>query len=402
MDSQMNTDNVITGKTAVDNAAAAKRAKTYGKQTTDRGTLIQRSTDNDLDGSSFLKIMVAEMKNIDPSSSQDNTAYVTQMAQMTTMQQMSDLNKTMSAYSYQALLGKGVTVGVADTDGYDYTGIVKGVSRMNNTWYLSVDVKESGKIVSKVFEASTLKSVLGTTENTSASMLVNSDFMAASSLASNKDNKVVLLNTDSKGTQSVVKGTVKSVFLDNGVVKMRVATYDSDGKESTTTTDYPYSSIVKAGNLTDEDMNVTLEDYIQNSDLTAAKALANNADNKVIIVHTDDSGNQSLVKGTVKKAFLQNDVVKVSVATYDSDGKETVTTTDYPYSEIVKSGNLTDEDMNVTLADYTSTTTDPDKKAAAESALANQKNDVKGSASNDYTSDTINDQIQKAQEVQNG
>jgi flagellar basal-body rod modification protein FlgD len=402
MDSQMNTTNVITGQKAVDDAAAAKRAKTYGKQTTDRGTLIQRSRDNDLDGSSFLKIMVAEMKNIDPSSSQDNTAYVTQMAQMTTMQQMSDLNKTMSAYSYQALLGKGVTVGVADTDGYDYTGIVKGVSRMNNTWYLSVDVKESGKIVSKVFEASTLKSVLGTTENTSASMLVNSDFMAASSLASNKDNKVVILNTDSKGTQSVVKGTVKSAFLDNGVVKMRVATYDSDGKESTTTTDYPYSSIVKAGNLTDEDMNVTLEDYIQNSDLTAAKALANNADNKVIIVHTDDNGIQSLVKGTVKKAFLQNNVVKVSVATYDSEGKETVTTTDYPYSEIVKSGNLTDADMNVKLEDYTSKTTDPAKKAAAEAKLASQTNDVKGSTSNTFNSDTINQDIQKAQDVQNG
>lgn len=309
----------VTGQQAIDQAAANKKAQAIGKQTTDKGTLIVRSTDNQLDGTSFLKIMIAQMKNLDPTANQDNTAYVTQMAQMTTMQQMNDLNKTMSAYSYQSLLGKGVTVDIPDMDGNLYTGIVRGVSKENNAWYLSVDVKENGKIVSKVFDASKLKSVLGISDSTNSNMLINSDFMAASNLASNKENKVVILNTDSKGTQSIVKGTVKSAYLDNGIVKVRVAEFDSAGNESTNTTDYPYSYIVKAGNLTDKDMDVKLEDYVTTNSTSASTTIDPN----------DPNYN--------KEAMLQR--------------------------------------------------------------LASSTTDVKASSNNDFSTETINDQAKKAQEI---
>lgn len=324
MDYQMDTSLTKSGQQAVTQAAANKSAQTVGKQTTDRGTLITRSAGGELDSTAFLKIMVAEMKNLDPSSSssQDNTQYVTQMAQLTTMQQMNDLNKTMSASSYQSLLGKGVTVDVADTDGKPYTGIVRGVSKQYNNWYLSMDVKENGKIVNKIFDASTLKSVLGVSDNTNASMLVNSDFMAASNLASSKDNKVVILATDSNGTKSIVKGTVKSAYLDNGQVKIRVATLDANGNESSTTTDYPYASIIKAGNLTDEDMDVKLEDYVP---------------------------------------------------------ADTSSTTNAA------------EDPNSSSYD----------KTAAIDNLANSKTEVKGS-SQDYSSETIPDELKKAQDILNG
>lgn len=264
MDTQMDTSLIKTGQQAVTQAAANKTAQTIGRQTTDRGTLITKSND-EFNKNSFLKIMTAELSNMDPSTSQDNTQYVTQMAQFTTMEQMNNLNNTMTTYSYQGLLGKGVTVDVTDLNGDSYTGIVRGVSKQNNNWYLSVDVKEDGKIVSKLFDASTLKSVLGVSDTANSNMSVNSNFMAASNLASNADNKVVILNTDSSGTKSIVKGTVKSAFLDNGTVKVRVAAFDSAGKESETTTDYPYSYIVKAGNLTDADMNVTVDDYVTNT-----------------------------------------------------------------------------------------------------------------------------------------
>lgn len=324
MDTQMDNSLAVSGQDAVYQAAANKKAQTVGKQTTDRGTLITRSAGGELDSTSFLRIMVAEMKNVDPSSSsgQDNTQYVTQMAQLTTMQQMNDLNKTMSAYSYQALIGKGVTVDVADTDGKPYTGIVRGVSKQKNNWYLSMDVKENGKIVNKIFDASTLKSVLGVSDSTNASMLINSDFMAASNLASSKDNKVVILDTDSNGTKSIVKGTVKSAYLDNGQVKIRVSTFDANGNESSTTTDYPYASIIKAGNLTDKDMNVKLEDYV-----------------------TDDAPSTT------------NAATDPNSSSYD--------------------------------------------KNAVIGNLANSKTEVKGS-SQDYSSETITDQLKKAQEIQNG
>lgn len=208
MDSQVGTSNVQTGKQAVDSAAAQKKSNTVGKQTTSRGTLITKQN-NEFDEKSFLKIMTAQMKNMDPSSSQDNTQYVTQMAQFATMQQMNALNSTMRTSSYQGLIGKGVTVDVSDVNGDPYTGIVRGVTKENNEWYLSVEVEEKGKKIYKVFDASTLKSVLGTSDYTNQNMLLNSDFMAASNLASDSANKVVILDTDATGTQSIVKGTVK-------------------------------------------------------------------------------------------------------------------------------------------------------------------------------------------------
>lgn len=308
MDYQMDTSTIKTGQQAVNQAAASKKSQTIGKQTTDRGTLITKSN-NEFDKNSFLKIMTAELSNMDPSTSQDNTQYVTQMAQMTTLEQMNNLNNTMTTYSYQGLLGKGVTVDVADLNGEPYTGIVRGVSKQNNEWYLSIDVKENGKIVSKVVDASTLKSVLGTSDTENSNMLVNSNFMAASNLASNTDNKVVILNTDSTGTKTIVKGTVKSAFIDNGTVKVRVAAFDSDGNESAGTTDYPYSYIVKAGNLTDADMNVTVDDYV-----TSATSTTN----------SNSDPNSSSYDKSSAEAALANSKTDVAVSTQDALSSDTI------------------------------------------------------------------------------
>ncbi|WP_315068446.1 flagellar hook capping FlgD N-terminal domain-containing protein [uncultured Clostridium sp.] len=266
--------NVITGQEAKYQAAANKKAQTVGQQTTDRGTLITKSN-NEMNKDSFLRILVAEMGHQDPTQNQDPTVMVTQMAQLTSMEQMSNLNDTMTTNAYEGLVGKGVTVDVADNNGDDYTGIVRGASKQDNTWYLTLEVNENGKSTFKVFQASKLKSVLDSSDYTNRNMLINSDFMAASSLASDKNNKVIILTSDDKGNNSLVKGTVKSAYLDNGVVKIRVATFDSNGNESTTTTDYGYSNVVKAGDLTESDMNVKVEDYVgtstSNNDPTTQK-----------------------------------------------------------------------------------------------------------------------------------
>lgn len=258
-----NTGAIIkTGQQAVEDAANQKKAKTTGKQTTDRGTLITRSV-GEMDKNSFLRVMVSQMKNQDPTQNQDSSALVTQMAQFTSMEQLANLNDTMTTNSYQSLIGKGVTMNVADNYGNAYTGIVKGVSKENGAWYLSVLVNENGNNVYKVFDAGTLGSVLDTTDYTNTNMLVNSDFMSASNLANQANNKVVIVTTDSTGNKEIVKGTVKSAYLDNGVVKVRVAAFDENNNASTETKDYPYSSIYKAGDLTAKDMDVKATDLGQ-------------------------------------------------------------------------------------------------------------------------------------------
>ncbi|SFC61263.1 flagellar hook capping FlgD N-terminal domain-containing protein [Clostridium uliginosum] len=254
---------VIDANTAVGKNDAsgiiARSNKSTTQATTDKGTPIINGKNSGFDKNSFLKILSAQLSNLDPSANQDSTAYVTQMAQFAAMEQMYNLNDTMSTFAYQQLIGKGVTMDVPDNDGKAYTGIVRGVSKEASGTYLSVEVNENGKNVYKKFDIKKLQSVLGIPDYTSSNMLVNSDFSAASALANDKDNKVVIADTDKDGKTIIIKGTIKSAFIDNGVVKVRVETIGADGNPGEIKV-YPYGSIMKAGNLTDEDMNVKVDD----------------------------------------------------------------------------------------------------------------------------------------------
>ena len=85
-------------------------------------------------------------------------------------------------------------------------------------------------------------------------MLLNSDFLAASSLA-DKNQKVVIYDADSDGKVNYVKGTVQGAYIDKGDVKIRVETIKDDGSKGDTKI-YSYSQIYKAGDLTEDDMEV--------------------------------------------------------------------------------------------------------------------------------------------------
>jgi flagellar basal-body rod modification protein FlgD len=86
----------------------------------------------------FLQLMVTQMRYQDPLNPQDNSAFVAQMAQFTSLEQMQNLNATMSkildvqsgALNHApAYLGLSVTVG--KEDGTLASGIVSGVEYEN-------------------------------------------------------------------------------------------------------------------------------------------------------------------------------------------------------------------------------------------------------------------------------
>ncbi|HBA04212.1 MAG TPA: hypothetical protein DCW51_09845, partial [Clostridium sp.] len=54
---------------------------------------------SELDKNAFFKILAAELSNQDPTQSQDTSAYIAQLAQFTTLEQMSSLNSTMTLSS---------------------------------------------------------------------------------------------------------------------------------------------------------------------------------------------------------------------------------------------------------------------------------------------------------------
>lgn len=87
---------------------------TYGSNAsyvTSNGTQIVTSSNSDVDKNMFLKLLVAQMTNQDPfSSDQDPTKYVTQLAQFSQLEQMQQFNSNLSSLS---LVNNGILINSA-------------------------------------------------------------------------------------------------------------------------------------------------------------------------------------------------------------------------------------------------------------------------------------------------
>ena len=98
--------------------------------TTTTGTA---ATNGDLDKQAFLDLLVAQLRNQDPSSPMDSSQLMAQTTQLTTMEKLVELSDTSrESFALQmrmaaaSLVGQQVTW--ADADGGGHTGTVSGVS----------------------------------------------------------------------------------------------------------------------------------------------------------------------------------------------------------------------------------------------------------------------------------
>lgn len=237
---------------------AIQTTESVGKNVTDRGTLITKSN-TEFDKNSFMKILAAQLSNLDPTQDQDSSAYVAQMAQFATMEQMQNLNTTMSDSAYQKMVGKTVIINEVYSDGTNVEGYVTQIQRKSSGTYATMIINGNKAVV----DVSKITGVVNTTDtNTIANSrsALNSDFLAASALA-DKNQNIVVAELDKDGKTVLVKGKVVGAYIDtvtNATVKIKVEVTDGDG--NTTTKTYDYGDIVRAGNLTDEEMDVDLGD----------------------------------------------------------------------------------------------------------------------------------------------
>ena len=197
---------------------------------TDRGTSIVEAGGS-VDKNAFLQILVAELSNLDPTADTDSTQYISQLAQFSTMEQMSNLNTTMSNSAAYNLVGKGVTVNVLDNKGVPYTGIVRGVSGSNGTSYtVSVEVYEDNQTKYIDVPMNSIQTVLDVGDS-SLSALNNMNTNIAMMTASSYIGKYVEL-TESKenGNNEKVTGQVMSVSRENGAINIKVKLLDGEVK----------------------------------------------------------------------------------------------------------------------------------------------------------------------------
>jgi flagellar basal-body rod modification protein FlgD len=91
------------------------------------------ASSNSVDYNTFLQLLIAEMKNQDPTNPMDTSQYMSQFAQLSTVEQATQTNSKLDALlSSQALTQAngliGRTVSFTDTTGASVTGKIASVS----------------------------------------------------------------------------------------------------------------------------------------------------------------------------------------------------------------------------------------------------------------------------------
>lgn len=124
---QLNTQMSASEKLAVDNAV-----NTFNKSIVQNG----RQFSNELGKDDFLKLLITQLSNQDPTSPMENTEFISQMAQFSSLEQMTNMSTSFSKMASfinsseaASTLGKTVELNVGDAS---VTGIVEGATRGEN------------------------------------------------------------------------------------------------------------------------------------------------------------------------------------------------------------------------------------------------------------------------------
>ncbi len=164
-----------------------------------------------LDMSTFLNLLVTQLKNQDPTSPMDDAAFYGQIAQLGQVQGMQKLNASADLQQAQALLNKTVTAtrptSSASASSSTFTGVVSSVAFKGGKQYLNVQEDGDGGTVQ--IELSAIQSVVPTVDVAGASNLIG---------------KTVAGSVTSNGATTPVVGTVVGISAEDGQAFAQVKT----------------------------------------------------------------------------------------------------------------------------------------------------------------------------------
>lgn len=188
--------------------ASTSSGNVYGGQSTDRGTKIIQPGE-DMDKNAFLRILSAQMANQDPTQPQDGTEYVSQFAQFAAMEQMSNLNTTMSEYSARSLISRGVMLNAYNSDGTPITGVVRSVSQSGSKILMGVEyMNDRGEYVIGEFEKDDITNVIDVQDNRLDYINNNMAMLVGSSMI-NKEIEFIVSSESSE--DEVIDDEISSV-----------------------------------------------------------------------------------------------------------------------------------------------------------------------------------------------
>lgn len=266
------TNNYTKPADALKQAQNSKNSGAVGYTT--RGTAIVNSN-TELGQNAFLNILVAELSNMDPTQDQDSTAYVTQMAEFASIEQLNNLNTTMKNFSYQQMVGQVAILSEKDADGKNIYGVITQIFKNGSSTVATIKNVTTGET-----DNYDITKIIGTCDSGYNDAIyetsLNAHYQSAQLLAASnsaavlldqtttktecmdKDNNILIKHTT---VNAPIKGNITGAYLDkaNSKVVVTIKYKDSDGKE--TTKDYDYSSVIIAGKLSDDQINETYKKY---------------------------------------------------------------------------------------------------------------------------------------------
>lgn len=124
----------VTSKDLVTSLEELTYANQKNTQFTQRGS-------SELGKDEFLKLLVCQLQNQDPLNPQSDTEFISQLAQFSSLEQMTNMNATMTNTSAYSLVGKEVIVSSTDSTGAvkEVRGVVDYVEMKNGDAFLSID-----------------------------------------------------------------------------------------------------------------------------------------------------------------------------------------------------------------------------------------------------------------------
>lgn len=307
------TNNYTKPADAMKQAKNSKNSGAVGYTT--RGTAIVNSN-TELGQNAFLNILVAELSNMDPTQDQDSTAYVTQMAEFASIEQLNNLNTTMKDFAYQQMVGRVGILSEKDDKGHYKFGVITQVYKSGTTTYATIQDATTGK-----HESYEISKVIGTSDSGYNSSIyetaLNSNYQSALLLAQTEADAVVVdkVSTETEcmdkdknvlikttTTTSPVRCKIVGAYLDkaDSKVMVKVQLLDEDGKDvldengEKTYKEFDYSSVAIAGVLSEEQINKTYNNYKSSS---ATVEYTNKITGEVVsnpeLAETESSGSET-------------------------------------------------------------------------------------------------------------